>query len=83
MNRNRRVKMQVSFKGLADLLRGGVIYSSNAPSDLKVVGVEQLIEDFWKETFFVYLESSMFDLIPEGSKIPEISSFVFKEIRNV
>lgn len=75
-------KVRISKEYLEDFLRAdygtqpNTTIESNAPKDLKVLGLKQIFGFY--PTFWVYVESDEFADVPEGSEPPEIEPFIYK-----
>lgn len=79
MERHRWARVRVSAHLLADVLTGNwseVCKRTNAPNDLKVIGVDQPTYGIgaW---FYVICESKDFDPVQEGAEIPEVGPFEY------
>lgn len=76
----RRLRLtRISLELLASVLRGegpGGPVETDAPSDLRVVGIEQPFSGLGSWAYLL-VESASFDPVPEGASIPEIGPFVF------
>lgn len=75
-------RVRVSVHLLADLLAGNwsrFCKETNAPKDLKVIGVEQPAYGIgaW---FYVICESKDFDPVQEGAEIPEKGPFDYETV---
>ena len=63
------------------ILRG--FAKSNAPKDLKVIGIEQSFYDYLNGQFWVYFTSKENKSISDIDEIPTIEPFIITELRDV
>lgn len=52
---------------------------SNAPKDLKVIGIDQTFLDYLNGMFYIFFTSKENKIIQEGDKIPEVEPFIFMD----
>jgi len=79
----RVARMRISKEILEVILRADVgtrpntTIETNAPKDLKVLGLGNVKGLIYPHTFEVYVESETFDDVPEGADPPEIDAFIY------
>lgn len=77
----RRAIMSITFAVIEQLLRGqwsGECLNTNAPADLRVVGVEHGPAMFGHCKFYVVLESDSFAEVKPGDHLPELDPFKYE-----
>jgi hypothetical protein len=86
----RVAKVKISKEFLEMLLRADFEVQlnrrleTNAPKDLKILGLANIPHFGYPHTFYIYVESESFEEIQEGTDPPEINPFVYSsfEVNN-
>ena len=63
------------------ILRGSI--ESNAPKDLKVIGIDQSFHNYLNGKFEIYFTSKSNHIVPEGDMIPTVAPFIITEVSDV
>ena len=80
---NRVAKVRVSYELLSDIFAANiarnVTIETNAPSDLRVVGIRNDPEYSWRVAY-MYFESAENEPVPEGAEPPLLPPFKYRRV---
>lgn len=87
LDERRIAKVMCNTRTLTQLLIADPVLrcpaKSNAPKDLKVIGIEQSFTDYLNGQLWIYFTSKENEIVLDSDEIPLIEPFIFTYLRNV